>query len=85
MKPKMVTVNAPKRKHLENGTKMHFTWTSAVLASAWHFQTPPQRTCMKLKILPKSTETDILQLIELSIWDHYIFFHKFILLKTTTK
>jgi hypothetical protein len=49
MKPKMVTVNAPKRKHLENGTKMHFTWTSAVLASAWHFQTPPQRTCMKLK------------------------------------
>ena len=25
--------------------------------------------------MPKSTETDILQLIELSIWDHYIFFH----------
>jgi hypothetical protein len=40
----MVTVNTPKRKHLKNGTKMHFTWTSAVLASARHFQTPPQRT-----------------------------------------
>jgi hypothetical protein len=25
-------VNAPKRKHLENEAKMHFAWTSAVLA-----------------------------------------------------
>ena len=50
----MVTVNTLKRKHLENGTKMHFTWTSAVLASAQHFQTPPQRTCSMKLILPKS-------------------------------
>jgi hypothetical protein len=38
---KNVTVNAPKRKYLENEAKMHLTWTSAVLASARHFQTPP--------------------------------------------
>ena len=30
---KMVTVNVPKRKHLENEAKMHFAWTSAVLST----------------------------------------------------
>ena len=32
MKLKMVTVNALKSKYLENEAKMHFTFTSAVLA-----------------------------------------------------
>ena len=33
----MVTVNAPKRKYLENEAKMHFACTSAVLAGLGTF------------------------------------------------
>jgi hypothetical protein len=40
----MATVNAPKQKHFKNEAKVHFTWSSAVLASAQHIQTPPQMT-----------------------------------------
>ena len=38
---KMATVNTPESK---NEAKMHFTLSSAVLASAQHIQTPPQMT-----------------------------------------
>ena len=34
MKPKMVTVNAPFCKHLENDNKMHFPWCLAVLGTS---------------------------------------------------
>ena len=34
MKPKMVTVNALFRKHLENDNKMHFPWCPAVLGTS---------------------------------------------------
>ena len=43
MNPKMVTVNAPKRKHLENDAKMHFAWTSAVLGALGTFKLPFRR------------------------------------------
>ena len=36
----MVTVNAPKRKHLENEAKMHFSWTLAVLGALGTFKLP---------------------------------------------
>jgi hypothetical protein len=41
---KMATVNTPESKNNKNEAKMHFTWSSAVLASARHIQTPPQTT-----------------------------------------
>ena len=39
----MVTVNAPKREHLENEAKMHFAWTSAVLGTLGTFKLPFER------------------------------------------
>jgi hypothetical protein len=39
----MVTVNPPKRKHLENEVKMHFAWTSAVLGALGTFKLPFER------------------------------------------
>ena len=36
----MVTVNAPKHKHLENEAKMHFACTSAVLGALGTFKLP---------------------------------------------
>jgi hypothetical protein len=41
---KMATVNTLESKNNKNEAKMHFTWSSAVLASARHIQTPPQTT-----------------------------------------
>ena len=40
MNPKMVTVNTPKPKYLENEAKMHFAWTSAVLGALGTFKLP---------------------------------------------
>jgi hypothetical protein len=39
----MVTVNPPKRKHLENEVKMHFAWPSAVLGGLGTFKLPFER------------------------------------------
>jgi hypothetical protein len=44
MTQKWVTVNTLEHKNDKNDAKMHFTSSSAVLASAPHIQTPPQRT-----------------------------------------
>jgi hypothetical protein len=38
---KMATVNTLESKNHKNEAKMHSTWSSAVLASTWHIQTPP--------------------------------------------
>jgi len=37
-------MNTLESKNNKNEAKMHFTWSLAVLASAWHIQTPPQMT-----------------------------------------
>jgi len=37
----MATVNTLEGKNNKNNAEMHFTWSSAVLASAQHIHTPP--------------------------------------------